>query len=124
MFVQLIFIIAYMAQYSKGSSLGGINFKMMFLAFVAGHAISFASDYIGSGRYEKTNPAVQMFMPYGRVFVQQFVVVLGGFLLVRYNLEASVSFLMILVVTKTIADIAGYAIDKGISSGTLKVKTT
>ena len=39
----------------------------------------FANDFILTGKYTKRTMGEQMFEPYPRIIVQQFVVILGGF---------------------------------------------
>jgi hypothetical protein len=108
MFAQLVFILSFMNSFLTPKLLLNFNFRMLFWALFAGHAIAFVSDYINSGQFLLASPGNLMFLPYGRVFVQQFVVVLGGFLLMRFNLGTANVFLFVLIATKTVADIGGY----------------
>lgn len=53
-----------------GIALGGI---------LLSHAVSYAMDFMLTGEFATTSLAQLMFRPYKRIFVQQFVVLLGGF---------------------------------------------
>ncbi|MCW5909115.1 MAG: hypothetical protein KIS94_14715 [Chitinophagales bacterium] len=48
------------------------------VAFVVSCAYSFITDFILTGAYTKKTMLEQMFEPYPRIFVQQFVVILGS----------------------------------------------
>jgi hypothetical protein len=54
---------------------------IMLISFVASYAVSDLLPFIGRGDYKTTSMMRLMFQPYGRIFVQQFIVILGSMLL-------------------------------------------
>ena len=66
------------------------------------YLMSFISDYVIGHKARETTPAAQMFEPYPRIFVQQFVVILAGWIMVIqfHNLP----FLILFVIVKTVVD--------------------
>ena len=112
---QRIVMFAFMGKFIEPQSFAGFSFKLSFWALALSHAVAFTLNYIGDGEYLRTDPRMQMFRPYGRVVVQQCVVLLGGFILERFNLQSATIFLVILIAGKTIADIGGYFIDRAFS---------
>jgi hypothetical protein len=59
--------------------LGVISFNSALGAFVTNCVIEFVSNFLGTGKYKNRTMAEQMYEPYPRIFVQQFVVILGSF---------------------------------------------
>src|SRR5690606_9574045 len=55
--------------------------KLLLGIFALYYTIDFLFDFIGTGKYQNEEMSDLMFRPYGRIFVQQFVVILGGFFL-------------------------------------------
>jgi hypothetical protein len=105
---QLIFVFAFMGDFISARTFVSANFKMLFWAIFLSHTLAFVGDYIGRREYLYASPQMEMFRPYGRIIVQQLVVLGGGYLLMTYQLKTAVVFLAILVAAKTIADIIGY----------------
>ncbi len=74
--------------------------------FVANNAYLFVTDFILPRTYQKRSVLQQMFEPYTRIFVQQFVVILGAMV---YTLSGSGIFIVVLlVVIKTWFDLLLY----------------
>ncbi|MFN8288483.1 MAG: DUF6498-containing protein [Chitinophagales bacterium] len=74
--------------------------------FVVNNAYLFVTDFILPRAYEKRTVLQQMFEPYTRIFVQQFVVILGAMV---YTVFGSGLFVLILlVVIKTWVDLLFY----------------
>ncbi len=53
---------------------------------VMSQAISYAMDFMLSGDFKTTSLAQLMSQPYSRIFIQQFAVILGGFVFILFNL--------------------------------------
>lgn len=49
--------------------------------FTASYCLGVLKDFIISGKYKTISLTAQMFSPYKRIFIQQFVVILGAFVL-------------------------------------------
>jgi|ERR1043165_2539872 hypothetical protein len=60
--------------------LGSGVYNSALALFVLTCALSFARDFMLSGRYTRVTMGEQMFEPYPRIFLQQFVVIIGGFI--------------------------------------------
>lgn len=65
--------------------------------FIATHGLILVKDFIITGNYKKASLGALLFAPYARVFVQQFCVILGGFLL---QFGAGKIFILIFVIVK------------------------
>jgi hypothetical protein len=70
------------------------------------HGASLIVNWFGKREYERNDPSVQMFKPYGRVVVMHVVIVLGGFLALAFN--GALPVLILLIVLKTAADVAAH----------------
>lgn len=66
------------------------------------HLYSFLYNYIGNKEYERIELPVLMFQPYTRIFIQQFVVIVGFILMTVFNTPTV--FVLILVFLKIIVD--------------------
>lgn len=83
-------------------------------SFILGYSYSFLNDFYLTGEYRKITETKQFFEPYKRIFVQQFVVILGSFVFVITeiaNLKWQYAFVILFVLIKSGFD---YAIMKGI----------
>ena len=77
------------------------------LGFVLSHGISFATHYIGGGEYRQADARLEIFRPYGRIFVQQFVVIFG-FWLAMLLVGPRVAPVVILVACKLVLDLRAH----------------
>ena len=59
--------------------MGQRSYSMALGAFVINNGLGFINGFMVSGIYTKRTMAEQMFEPYPRIFVQQLVVIIGGF---------------------------------------------
>jgi hypothetical protein len=58
------------------------NYALQYLGlFVASYFLGILKDFVFNGKYKTTSLTAQMFTPYKRIFIQQFVVILGAFVL-------------------------------------------
>lgn len=79
------------------------SYLFAFGLFMVNNVFIYIFDFIGSGIYRQRTMAQQMFEPYTRIFVQQFVVILGSMV---FTLSGSGMFVLILlVIIKTWADL-------------------
>jgi Family of unknown function (DUF6498) len=67
--------------YAKIPELLGHNGKLMLLIFIAYYTAQSVFSFFSSGTYKTISLGRQMFEPYMRIFVQQFVVILGSMFL-------------------------------------------
>lgn len=81
----------------------------MILIFFS-HAYSFVFDFILSGAYKKANPTTIMFLPYPRIFIQQFVAIFGGMIMLLLNAPAAL-FILLQILKMTVEIISHYVID-------------
>lgn len=83
--------------------LGQQSFNASLLMFIASNMLLFISDFLLSGKHLRRTMTEQMFEPYPRIFVQQFVVILGGFIFAVTGNAFPV--LIVFVIIKTYADL-------------------
>ena len=80
-FVFVIFQLSFCFQKDPDAELAAIlaqrSYNLAFGAFVLNNVFSFVNDFMLSGEYTRRSLTLQMFEPYPRVFIQQFVVLLG-----------------------------------------------
>lgn len=55
--------------------------KLVLYCFIIMYGLRMTTDFIVSGNYKKTTLGLLMFQPYFRIFIQQFVVILGSMFL-------------------------------------------
>ena len=73
------------------------------LVLLISHGASFVTNYVGKREYLRTNPAKQVFQPYGRVIALHFTILIGGAVVIR--LGQPVILVVLLVVFKTLVDL-------------------
>lgn len=75
----------------------GHDGKLLLLIFITYYTLQTLYDFFLSGKYKKVSMGELMFQPYGRIFIQQFVVIVGSmFLTMGFNKI----FILILVIVK------------------------
>ena len=72
------------------------------LSILFSHIFSFLLNYIGNKEYARIGLPILMFMPYIRIFIQQFVVIFGILLMTIFNTPDM--FVLLLVFFKIMAD--------------------
>jgi hypothetical protein len=82
------------------------DFIINLLAVASSHYYSFKKNYIGREEYKVTAAAKLIFAPYKRVFIQQFLVILGGFFVVLFR--GPLGFLVLLICLKMIFDLRAH----------------
>lgn len=55
--------------------------RWLLIGFIVSYFFGVMKDYVLNGRFRTVSIGVQMFSPYGRIFIQQFAVIIGSFLL-------------------------------------------
>ena len=88
---------SFFANYTKIPALLGNNGRLMLLIFVVYYTVQNFMDFFISGNYKTISMGRLMFEPYMRIFVQQFVVILGGIFL---GFGAGKIFILIFIVAK------------------------
>jgi hypothetical protein len=84
-------------KYSKVPALLGNNGKLLLGIFIAYYTLQNAFGFFGTGIYKTISMGRLMFEPYGRIFVQQIVVILGSMFL---GFGAGKIFILIMVIVK------------------------
>lgn len=84
-------------KYSKIPAVLGENGKLLLLIFIAYYTMQMVFGFFSSGQYKTVSLGRLLFEPYMRIFVQQFVVILGGMFL---QFGAGKIFVLIFVVAK------------------------
>ncbi len=87
----------FLMDYSKIPDLLGFNGKLLLAIFIAYHTLENIFDFFLSGKYKTISTGRLMFEPYMRIFVQQFVVILGSIFL---KFGAGKVFILIFIVAK------------------------
>jgi len=75
------------------------------MGLLVSHLFSFLFNYILQKEYIQVNVSDLMIAPYKRVFIQQFVIIIGAFLLMAFN--SPTVFVFLLVLLKIVVD--GYS---------------
>jgi hypothetical protein len=80
------------------------------LGLTVSHGISFMTNYIGKGEYQRASLNQLMSQPYGRIVVMHLAILGGGFLMLA--LHSPVWGLILLVVLKTAFDLNSHAAER------------
>lgn len=88
---------SFFSTYSKIPALLGDNGKLMLLIFIAYYTLQNIFDFFLSGNYKTISMGRLMFEPYVRIFVQQFVVIIGSLFL---SFGAGKIFILVFVIIK------------------------
>jgi hypothetical protein len=85
-------------------------------ALFLSHGASFVWNYVARGEHRTASPTGQMFAPYGRLLVLHLTIVLGAWPVVA--LGSPIGLLLVLVVGKTILDLAFHLREHARAGGT------
>jgi len=88
---------SFFMSYKKIPELLGDEGKLLLLIFVAYYTLQNIFDFFLSGNYKTISMGMLMFEPYMRIFVQQFVVILGSIFL---SFGAGKIFVLVFVIAK------------------------
>ena len=88
------------------------------LIITLSHSFSFYFNFFKKRLYERLKIDYFFVLPYRRIFVQQFIVVLGGWISLKFNVP--MTFLIILIVTKTLIDLWTHMNINAILKGSIK----
>lgn len=88
---------SFLMNYKKIPALLDDNGKLMLLIFVAYYTLQNIFEFLISGNYKTMSLGRLMFEPYMRIFVQQFVVILGSIFL---SFGAGKVFILVFVIAK------------------------
>jgi hypothetical protein len=80
------------------------------LGLTVSRGISFLTNYIGKGEYQRASLQQLMAQPYGRVMVMHFTILFGGFLMMA--LHSPAAGLVLLVVLKTVFDLNSHVAER------------
>ena len=115
--IQSVFVIVLIGGHSSnsdsphfGQAISGLidifksrDFIFSVLLIIISHSFNFYNDYLKPEKYKNIKINKQMFEPYKRIFVQQFTVIIGAFILM--TIDGTMGFLIILVFMKIIVDL-------------------
>jgi hypothetical protein len=93
---------AFLGSYAQIPALLGDNGKLMLLIFIAYYSVQTFFEFFMTGNYKTISIGRLMFEPYIRIFVQQFVVILGSIFL---SFGAGKIFILIFVVVKILFEL-------------------
>jgi hypothetical protein len=85
--------------------------KYAALGLAANYLIHFLNDYIFSGKY-KSKDSLSLYSVYGRVAIQQLVILTGGFFTLGINQDENTGKLILLILLKTLVDLGFYLIKR------------
>jgi hypothetical protein len=88
---------SFLVSYAKIPELLGDNGKLMLLIFIVYYTVQSIFDFFSPGKYKTMSLGRQMFEPYIRIFVQQFVVILGSMFL---GFGAGKIFILVFIIVK------------------------
>lgn len=71
--------------------------RWLLIGFVISYFFGVLKDFVFTGKFRTQSLGVQMFAPYGRIFVQQFAVIIGSFLLL---FDFGTIFIVVFIVVK------------------------
>lgn len=83
-----------------------VNYQIAVASVIVSNLGAFLFNYIGKEQYKKMNPLTLVFLPYGRVMLQQFVGIFGSFLVVLFNLP--ILLLILLQTAKFLGEIISH----------------
>lgn len=84
----------------------GLDVLIALAGLTLSHGVSLAVNWFGKREYEKTDPGVQMFKPYGRVILMHVVIIVSGFLVLGF--KGALPVLILLIILKTYADVVAH----------------
>ena len=88
---------SFLMNYSKIPELLGPEGKLLLLIFITYYTLQNVFDFLLSGKYKTISMGRLMFEPYMRIFVQQFVVIIGSIFL---SFGAGKIFILVFVIAK------------------------
>ena len=88
---------SFLTSYSKIPELLGYEGKLLLLIFITYYTLQNVFDFLMSGKYKTISIGRLMFEPYMRIFVQQFVVIIGSIFL---SFGAGKIFILVFVIAK------------------------
>ena len=100
---QTVFVIVLDNETFKISRFVNYDFILGIILFAFSHALAYRKNYIKKKEYLRARPDILMFLPYKRIFIQQFTIIFGSFLLTAFN--SPVFMVIILILLKMLFDI-------------------
>jgi len=91
-----------MIGYTQISALLGNEGKILLAIFICYYTLETIFNFFLSGEYKRISLARLMFQPYGRILIQQFVVILGSMFL---TFGAGRIFILVFVVIRIFAEV-------------------
>lgn len=98
----------------------GLSVVIPVLGLIVSHGISFWQNYILKGEYLKSDPAMQMFRPYGRVMITHVAIIFAAVPI--FLLGSPMPLLILLVIMKTVLDLILHSASHGPNNLTSRLK--
>lgn len=108
MLAQGIFMFAAVLSKDDMMTLNELNIPLVLAGLLLFYAFNFIGDFILSGDFQRKTPDAFFFRPYGRVAIQQILILGGGWLIETNRLPRETAFTLILVGMKIIVDFFAY----------------
>jgi hypothetical protein len=105
---QGFFILAFVLAKEDFMQIGSLNLPLVFAGLLLFYSFNFISDFILTGEFQRRTHDFYFFRPYGRVFIQQVLILGGGWLIASGKLSREVAFTILLVGMKILVDLAIY----------------
>jgi hypothetical protein len=106
--IQGVFIFI-MLKNDHGHHTDGLTYAVIVLA--GNYLLHFLNNQILSGKY-KTEKAYSLFGIYGRVAIQQFVILIGGYFALSNNHDENKGMLLVMISLKTLVDLCIYILNR------------
>jgi hypothetical protein len=105
MAVHIFFLIIFFFMFFKDSSFSLFSVLLPSLSLLISHGMSYKTNFIGNEEFKKFSSSYMFYMPFKRIFIMQFILILGiGFFIFAFRLTPSVVIIPI-VAFKTIFDL-------------------
>lgn len=103
---QGVFIFAAVLSKDDWMTLYKLNLPLVFAGLLLFYSFNFIVDFILSGEFQRKTPDSFFFRPYGRVAIQQILILGGGWLIESGKLPRETAFTLVLVGMKIVVDFA------------------
>lgn len=108
MLAQGIFMFASVLSKDDWMTLGRLNLPLVGAGLLLFYSFNFIADFILSGEFQRKTPEAFFFRPYGRVAIQQILILGGGWLIETNRLPREAAFTLLLVGMKILVDLATF----------------
>jgi hypothetical protein len=111
MLAQGFFMFAAVLSRDDLATFAELNIGLVFAGLLLFYSFNFIGDFILSGEFQHKTPDAFFFRPYGRVAIQQILILGGGWLIETGRLPREAAFTLLLVGMKIIVDLVVYGLN-------------